>query len=74
MRRRHGTARLLQTMALSAIFKLGRCVLWGPRGAPGDRLGELGASSSGGPFEAGSTFRGGSWRLEVDQKRRAWWK
>lgn len=40
MQLRHGTPSPQQAEALSAIFKLGRCVLWGPGGAPGDRLGE----------------------------------
>lgn len=71
MQRRHGTLRLQQAAALSAIFKLGRCVLWGPGGAPGDRLGEPGGSSSGGPIETSSSFRGGSWRLEAEPGRRA---
>lgn len=70
MQLRHGTPSPQQAEALSAIFKLGRCVLWGPGGAPGDRLGEPGGLWSGGPFEAGPSSRGGSWRLEAGRVRR----
>lgn len=67
-----GTASLQQVTALSAIFKLGRCVLRGPGGAPGNRMKKLGWATSDRCFEAGWSRRRRGWRLEADRERRVW--
>lgn len=56
--------------ALSAIFKPGRCVLWGPGGAPGNWVEERGGSTSGGFCKAGWSPTAGGWRLETHRERR----